>query len=101
MNPPIKHDDWLGQRLEDPAFAAEYIMAAVEDDDPATYLTALRKVVEAHGGMANLASKTALSRETLYRTLSDHGNPTLRTLDSILRAMGMRLSVEPATFDRD
>jgi len=101
MNLLVKHDDWLSQRLEDPLFAAEFIMAAVEDDDPATYLTALRKVVEAHGGMGNLASKTSLSRETLYRTLSDNGNPTLRTLDSILRALGMRLSVEPVTFDRN
>jgi hypothetical protein len=48
----IKHNDWLFEQLKDAEFAAEYLNAASEDDDPKTYLTALRKVVEARGGMA-------------------------------------------------
>ena len=47
----IKHNDWLFEQLKDAEFAAEYLNAASEDDDPKTYLTALRKVVEARGGM--------------------------------------------------
>ncbi len=43
----IKHNDWLFEHLKDAEFAAEYLNAASEDDDPKTYLTALRKVVEA------------------------------------------------------
>ena len=44
-------------------------------------------------GMAELARRTGLSRETLYRTLSDKGNPRLDTLGAILGAFGLRLTV--------
>ncbi len=47
-------------------------------------------------GMAELARRTSLSRETLYRTLSDKGNPRLDTLGAILSAFGLRLAVAPA-----
>ena len=89
----IKHNDWLFEQLKDAEFAAEYLNAASEDDDPKTYLTALRKVVEARGGMAVVAQKTALSRETLYRTLSSRGNPTIRTLSAVLKATGLKFGV--------
>jgi DNA-binding phage protein len=46
MNASMTHDDWLFAQLQDAAFAAEYLNAASEDEDPATDLTALRKVVE-------------------------------------------------------
>jgi len=46
--------------------------------------------------MAALADKTGLSRETLYRTLSERGNPRLDTLATILAAFGLRLTVQPA-----
>lgn len=57
--------------------------------------TALRTVADAAGGIAALAEKTGLSRETLYRTLSKKGNPRLDTLAAILAAYGLRLSVRP------
>jgi probable addiction module antidote protein len=93
MNAIAKHDDWLLEKLKDAQFAAEYLNAASEDDDPKTYLTALRKVVEARGGMAAVAQKTDLSRETLYRTLSSRGNPTIKTLTAVLKATGLRFGV--------
>ncbi len=89
-----KHDDWLFQQLQDAEFAAEYLNAASEDEDPQTYLTALRKVVEARGGMAAVAQKAHLSRESLYRTLSSRGNPTIRTLNAVLKATGLKLGVQ-------
>jgi DNA-binding phage protein len=52
MSETFKHDDWLLEQLKDAEFAAEYLTAASEYDDPKTYLTALGKVVEARGGMA-------------------------------------------------
>ena len=88
-----KHDNWLMTQLADAEFAAEYLNAASEDDDPASYLAALRKVVDARGGMAVVAEKTHLSRETLYRTLSTRGNPTIRTLNAVLKATGLKLGV--------
>jgi probable addiction module antidote protein len=93
MSATVKHDDWLLEQLKDAEFAAEYLNAASEDDDPKTYLTALRKVVEARGGMATIAEKTHLSRETLYRTLSTRGNPTIKTLTAVLKATGLRFGV--------
>ena len=51
----VKHNDWLAEQLKDAEFAAEYLNAASEDDDPKTYLTALRKVVEARSGMDSVA----------------------------------------------
>ena len=93
MKTCVKHDDWLMEQLADAEFAAEYLNAASEDDDPASYLAALRKVVEARGGIAVVAEKTHLSRETLYRTLSTRGNPTIRTLIAVLKATGLKLGV--------
>ena len=52
MNRTIKHDDWLLEQLKHADFAAEYLGAANDDDDPRSYLTALRKVAEARGGTA-------------------------------------------------
>lgn len=87
-----KHDEWLTKKLKNAHFAAEYLNAAAEDDDPASYMAALRKVAEARGGLAQLAEDTGLSRETLYRTLSSRGNPTVKTLTAILDASGLKLS---------
>ena len=89
----VKHDDWLFEQLKDAAFAAEYINAASEDDDPKMCLTALRKVVEARGGLALIAERAPLSRETLYRTLSSRGNPTVKTLSAVLKATGLIFGV--------
>ena len=64
------------------------------DGDARAVPVALRTVADAVGGITELAQKTGLSRETLYRTLSDKGNPRLDTLAAILAAFGLRLSVQ-------
>ena len=43
--------------------------------------------------MATIADKTGLAREALYKSLSADGNPRLTTLVSVLKAMGLRLSI--------
>lgn len=68
----------------------------LEDGDARAVPVALRTVAEAVGGMAALADRTGLSRETLYRTLSPRGNPRLDTLAALLDAFGLRLTVRPA-----
>jgi probable addiction module antidote protein len=93
MSTTVKHDDWLFEQLKGAEFAAEYLNAASEDDDPKTYLTALRKVVEARDGMADIAEKARLSRETLYRTVSTRGNPTFTTLSAVLKATGLKFGI--------
>jgi probable addiction module antidote protein len=68
----------------------------LEDGNAGAMAVALRTVADAVGGMTALADKTGLSRETLYRTLSERGNPRLDTLAAILAAFGLRLTVRPA-----
>jgi probable addiction module antidote protein len=75
---------------------AAFIEAVLEDGDASMVPIALRTVAEAVGGMAALAERTGLSRETLYRTLSKNGNPRLDTLTALLDAFGLRLSVRAA-----
>lgn len=85
--------DYLLHRLQDPATAAAYLNAAVVEDDPGAFLQALRNVTEARGGVARIADLTGLNRQQLYRTLSENGNPELRSLSKILGVSGLRLAV--------
>jgi probable addiction module antidote protein len=85
--------DYLLNRLQDPATAAAYLNAAVEEDDPGAFLQALRNVTEARGGVARIADLTGLNRQQLYRTLSENGNPELRNLSKILGVSGLRFAV--------
>ena len=83
----------LIESLRDAGEAEEYLNAALEEDDPELFLLALRNVAEAQGGVAKLAEKTKLNRESLYKMLSERGNPELRSLDALLHALGFRLAV--------
>lgn len=85
----------LIEALKDPREAAAYLNAAMEEDDRAVFLLALRNVAEAHGGMASVAEKARLNRENLYRMLSEKGNPEIKSVLSLLRSMGLRLTIEP------
>ncbi len=82
---------------DDPALADEYLAVALEEaDQPGgqeALLMALRHVAEAQG-MAQVAERAGMQRESLYRTLSPRGNPTLKTLLAVLSGAGLRLSVE-------
>ncbi len=91
------YDAFLQEELRDPDLAAEYLNAAIEEGSNELFLIALRNVAEAHGGIAAIAEATHLNRQTMYRTLSSEGNPTLETLLSILHAVGLNLSITPAT----
>lgn len=72
---------------------ATYLETMFADGDARAVPLALRTVADALGGMAVLAERTGLSRETLYRTLSKEGNPRLDTLAAILASFGLRLAV--------
>ena len=87
----------LVEALKDPREAAAYLNAAMEEGDRELFLLALRNVAEARGGMTALSQKSKLNRESLYRILSKNGNPEIRTILTLLRAMGLKLSVEPQT----
>jgi probable addiction module antidote protein len=86
--------------LQSPEEAAEYLNAAIEDGQPAVLLKALRNVADSTGGMSHLSRETGLTRESLYKALSEDGNPRLSSLDAILRAMGLQLNVQPRSSDK-
>jgi probable addiction module antidote protein len=104
MNKKLKaavshHEREVAELRADRALAVEYLKEAMESldnpDDRAAGLLALRTVAEAYGGLGAVAAEAGISRESLYRTLSATGNPTLKTLLAVLKAVGMKLSVEP------
>ena len=98
MAKPTSYQKDLIESLKDRDEAAAYLNAAIEEGDRGVFLLALRNVVEANGGMAAIAEKADLSRESLYRMLSRRGNPEIKSLLSLLRVMGLKLSIEAEGF---
>ncbi|MCJ2024658.1 MULTISPECIES: addiction module antidote protein [unclassified Methylobacterium] len=86
----------VAEHLQDEAAIAAYIEAVLEDGDPGLVAAAIGDVARARG-MAQIAQETGRSRESLYRALSEKGNPQLDTLIGVLKALGLRLSVKPAS----
>jgi probable addiction module antidote protein len=91
------HDEAMAELFEkDPAYALTLLNGILEDGDQGELLVALRQMAKAFGGLQSVAEKAQLNPTQLYRTLSAEGNPALSSLSAILRAMGLRLAVEPA-----
>jgi probable addiction module antidote protein len=88
------YKDYLRDLLKDPAEAAEYINAAL-DEDERVLLRVLKDVVEAHG-VGEVAQSAHLNRENVYRIFRERGNPRLSSLEALLRAVGLQLTVKPA-----
>lgn len=85
---PVDHLD------SDQAMVA-YLEAAFEENDPAFLMAALSDVIRARG-IAEVASKAGLGRESLYKTLKPGAEPRLETILRLLGALGIRLSISPA-----
>jgi probable addiction module antidote protein len=106
MNKKIKkasnyksYDDWVADILrQEKNGADEYIKIAfdeyLQDGDEKALLVTLRQAAKAKMGFKGLSEKTGLSRESLYRTLSSHGNPRLRTFKLVLDALGYNLRLQ-------
>lgn len=71
---------------------AEYLTAALEDDDPDVFLRAVGNVAKARG-MAQIAQATGLGRESLYKALAPGARPKYDTVLKVLRSLGVRLAV--------
>lgn len=93
------YEEWLVKSLQDREEAAIFLQVALEefqkDGDADALLLSLRHVTQAQGGMASLARKTKLNRESLYKTLSSKGNPKLKTIGLLLKGLGFELSIQP------
>ena len=100
FSPSVDYHAELIEFLKDHKNAAEYLNIAFEEslknadeETNAIFLRALKNVAEAQGSMSDLAKRTHVRRESIYRILSENGNPKMQTLASLLSAMGFGLKV--------
>lgn len=94
------HDELEIKELRaDRELALAYLKVAVDSlndaDDRSAGLLAIRAIAEAYDEVGTIAAKAGISRESLYRSLSADGNPTLKTLLAVLKTLKMRLSISP------
>lgn len=73
---------------------AVYLKTAAEENDPEFFLAVLGDVARSEG-MASIAAKLGVSRESLYRSLSRRGNPSFSTVVRTLDTLGLRMEVVP------
>jgi probable addiction module antidote protein len=76
--------------LETEEDMAAYLEAALEENDPTLIAAALGDITRAKG-MTQIAKKTGLGRESLYKALSTEGNPELSTVLKVVSALGLKL----------
>ena len=81
--------------LTTPERQAEFLSAALEDGDDAVIRNALGVIARVHG-MSSIAEASELNRQSLYVALSEHGNPAFSTVLKIVRAMGMKITIDAA-----
>src|SRR3972149_7445415 len=76
--------------LSSKADMAAYLEAALEEGDPALFMAALGDIARAKG-MTEIARKTGLGRESLYKALSPDGNPEFATVLKVVESLGLKL----------
>ena len=83
------------EHLATPEARAEYLSIVLADGDPAEVRDALNIVARAQG-MSEVARAAGVTREGLYKTLGENGNPEFATVLKIVRALGINLSAHAA-----
>ena len=95
MKPAKDYRKDLIEDLKNPEEASAYLNAALEAGDKNAFLFALRNVLEAHGGMTRISRHTKINRVSLYKMLSENGNPAFENILRLLQTAGVRLQVLP------
>jgi probable addiction module antidote protein len=88
-------EDILQDDLTNPEFVAGYLQTALEEDGIEGFLVALRQVVKVKKGVREVAQELSLGRESLYKSLSENGNPGLTTINNVLHSVGIGLKFTP------
>lgn len=87
----IKTRKWdPAEHIKTEADVVAYLDAALEDGDPALVTAVLGDIARSKG-MAKVAKKSGLGRESLYKALSKDGNPKLETFLKVVNALGLKL----------
>ena len=89
------YEEGLHERLRKPTYAAEYLRSFMDiENDVNGFLLALKDVCAAWG-IGQLAQSIKVNRQSLYKALSQGGNPGYKTISSLLNNMGLQLVVQP------
>ena len=89
----MDYQEYLIDSLKEPEEARGYLNAALEGGEVDVFLRALQNVVKAQRGLRKLAEETNKSRTSLYKALSEEGNPHLKSISDILSVMGLHLAI--------
>ena len=92
----LTYEEYIAESLRtDPEYAAKYVASVLDEGTQQELLVAIQRVADARGEGPELARNAELNAALLYRTLSPHGNPEMKTLTKVLHSLGMKLSVVP------
>ena len=80
--------------LDNEEVIAEYLNAALEDENPDVFLRAIANVAKARG-MSKLAADSGLGRESLYKALAPGAKPRYDTVLKLIKALGLELHAAP------
>ena len=98
MNETIKIADLpefdIAEYLEDDQAIADYLTVVMEDGDPSLLAAALGDIARARG-MSEIARKSGIAREALYKALRPQAHPRFETIQKVCNALGVRLRAEP------
>ena len=94
----IKEFD-VTEYLDSEEAISEYLSIVLEENNPAALAKALGSVARARG-MTDIAEKSGLTREALYRALRPNTKPRLDTINRVCAALGMKLVVQPAAVGK-
>ncbi len=82
----------IADYLDTPEVMAEFLAACLEDENPQVFIAALSTVARAKG-MTEVAKKSGLGRESLYKALSPGAHPRHDTIRKIIAALDLKLTV--------
>ncbi len=82
----------VSQYLDNEELIAEYLSAALEDENPDVFLAAVGHVAKARG-MSDIAKKSGLGRESLYKAFAPGAKPRYETVQKVLGTLGVKVHV--------
>ena len=89
----LKLKKWdVTEHMDNEEYISEYLKAAFESGDICEITRALKDVARARN-MTDLAEKMGISRQGLYKTLSENGNPEFATIHKLISALGLQMSI--------
>ena len=86
-------DELLEEYLQNPEFALSFLNQALADDDIDAFKKSLKDIIKVHGNISAIAKEANVSRGTLYKLMSDKGQPEIGTILKVFHALGYDVTV--------